>query len=202
MVAELEKFDTDLIRLQEMYDYEERRKLLGKKYQALLDNNNFEDNDLEQKFHWCMKERERKMDNKYTYYFTVGEVDHSMDEYCDDEDNQGIALANSAEWIYMIFSNVPITYDNFEKMIIECKTNIINGDSKVFDYPDDFENYDIEDLIDYEDIIFEMQEKYDLSIGRSRVPLIWGNDCWEDDENYDEDNPPSLWRMILYDYGY
>lgn len=149
-----------------------------------------------------MKERERKMDNKYTYYFAVGEVDHSMDEYWDDEDNWGIALANSAEWIYMIFSNVPITYDNFEKMIIECKTNIINGDSKVFDYPDDFENYDIEDLIDYEDIIFEMQEKYDLSIGRSRVPLIWGNDCWEDDENYDEDNPPSLWRMILYDYGY
>lgn len=47
MVAELEKFDTDLIRLQEMYDYEERRKLIGKKYQALLDNNNFEDNDLE-----------------------------------------------------------------------------------------------------------------------------------------------------------
>ena len=30
MVAELEKFDTDLIRLQEMYDYEERRKLLAK----------------------------------------------------------------------------------------------------------------------------------------------------------------------------
>lgn len=47
MVAELEKFDTDLIRLQEMYDYEERRKLLAKKYQSLLDNNNFEDNDLE-----------------------------------------------------------------------------------------------------------------------------------------------------------
>lgn len=47
MVAELEKFDTDLIRLQEMYDYEERRKLLGKKYQALLDNNNFDSNDLE-----------------------------------------------------------------------------------------------------------------------------------------------------------
>ncbi|WP_199714589.1 antA/AntB antirepressor family protein [Roseburia sp. 1XD42-69] len=41
MVAELEKFDTDLIRLQEMYDYEERRKLLAKKYQSLLDNNNF-----------------------------------------------------------------------------------------------------------------------------------------------------------------
>ena len=41
------------------------------------------------------------MDNKYTYYFTVGEVDHSMDEYCDDEDNWGIALANSAEWIYI-----------------------------------------------------------------------------------------------------
>lgn len=47
MVAELEKFDTDLIRLQEMYDYEERRKLLAKKYQSLLDKNNFENNDLE-----------------------------------------------------------------------------------------------------------------------------------------------------------
>lgn len=142
------------------------------------------------------------MDYKYTYYFALGEVDYSMDEYLDDEDNWGIALANSAEWIYMIFSNIPITYDNFEKMIIECKTNIINGDSEIFDYPDDFENYNIEDLIDYEDIIFEMQEKYNLSICRSRIPLIWGKDCWEDDKNYDENNPPSLWRMILYGYEY
>lgn len=47
MVAELEKFDTDLIRLQEMYDYEERRKLLSKKYQSLLDKNIFEVNGLE-----------------------------------------------------------------------------------------------------------------------------------------------------------
>ena len=31
MVAELEKFDTDLIRLQEMYDYEKRKELLKKK---------------------------------------------------------------------------------------------------------------------------------------------------------------------------
>ena len=142
------------------------------------------------------------MDYKYTYYFALGEVDYSMDEYLDDEDNCGIALANSAEWIYMIFSNIPITYDNFEKMIIECKTNIINGDSEIFDYPDDFENYNIEDLIDYEDIIFEMQEKYNLSICRSRIPLIWGKDCWEDDKNYDENNPHSLWRMILYGYEY
>lgn len=28
------------------------------------------------------------------------------------------------------------------------------------------------------------------------------DDCWEDDENYDEDNPPVLWRMCIYDYGY
>jgi len=47
MVAELEKFDTDLIRLHEMYDYEERRKLLAKKYQSLLDKNDFENNDIE-----------------------------------------------------------------------------------------------------------------------------------------------------------
>ena len=33
--------------MQEIYDYEERRNLLAKKYQSLLDNNNFEDNDLE-----------------------------------------------------------------------------------------------------------------------------------------------------------
>ena len=31
------------------------------------------------------------MDNKYTCYFAVGEVDHSMDEHWDDEDNWGIA---------------------------------------------------------------------------------------------------------------
>lgn len=142
------------------------------------------------------------MDCKYTYYFAVGEVDHSMDEFLDDEDNWGIALANSAEWIYMIFSNIPITYDYFEKMITQCKNNIINGNSKVFEYPDGLEKYDIEDLIDYDDIIFEMQELYELSIGRSRVPLIWGKDCWEDDKNYDEDNPPALWRMLIYDYGY
>lgn len=43
MVAELEKFDTDLIRLQEMYDYEDRHKLLLKKYQTLLESTEFED---------------------------------------------------------------------------------------------------------------------------------------------------------------
>lgn len=139
------------------------------------------------------------MNCKYTYYFAVGKVDDSMDEFGDDEENWGIALVNSAEWIYMIFSNIPITYDNFKKMVSQCKTNIINGNSKVFDYPDDIEKYDVEDLIDYDDIIFEMQELYELSVARSRIPLIWGNDCWEDDNNYDEDNPPALWRILLYD---
>lgn len=84
-------------------------------------------------------------------------------------------------------------------MVSQCKTNIINGNSNVFDYPDDIEKYDVEDLIDYDDIIFEMQELFELSVGRSRIPLIWGNDCWEDDKNYDEDNPPALWRILLYD---
>lgn len=41
------------------------------------------------------------MNCKYTYYFAVGEVDDSMDEFWDDEENWGIALANSAEWIYI-----------------------------------------------------------------------------------------------------
>lgn len=112
------------------------------------------------------------MNCKYTYYFAVGKVDDSMDEFGDDEENWGIALVNSAEWIYMIFSNIPITYDNFKKMVSQCKTNIINGNSKVFDYPDDIEKYDVEDLIDYDDIIFEMQELYELSVARSRIPLI------------------------------
>lgn len=142
------------------------------------------------------------MKKKYTYYFALGEIDDSMDEFWDDEDNWCFALENSAEWIYMIFSNTQITYDKFNKMISACKDNIINGDSEIFDYPDDLENYNIEDLIDYDDIIFEMQEKYNLSIGRSRVPLIWGDDCWEDDKNYDVDNPPSLWRMYIYDYEF
>lgn len=142
------------------------------------------------------------MDNKYTYYFALGNVDDSMNDFWDDEENWGFALANSAEWIFMIFSDNPITYNDFKKMIIECKNNIINGRSEIFDYPDDLKRYDIEDLIDYGDIIFEMQEKYDLSIGRSCAPLIWGSDCWEADRNYDEDNPPSLWRMLLYDRRY
>lgn len=142
------------------------------------------------------------MNKKYTYYFAVGSVDDSMDDLWDDEDNWGFALANSAEWIYMIFSNIPITYDKFNEMISVCKNNIINMSSEVFEYPDNPEDYDIEDLIDYDDIIFEMQTMYDLSIYRSVVPLIWGDDCWEDDENYDEDNQPSLWRMYIYDYEF
>lgn len=142
------------------------------------------------------------MKKKYTYYFVIGSRDDSMDDLWNDEENWGFALANSAEWIYMIFSNTPITYKKFNKIISACKDNIINGDSKVFDYPDDLENYDIEDLIDYDDIIFEMQEKFNLSIGRSCIPLIWRDDCWEHDENYDIDNPPSLWRMHIYDYEF
>lgn len=142
------------------------------------------------------------MDNKYTYYFALGNVFDSVDNLGNDDENWRLALANSAEWIFVIFSDNPITYDDFEKMVIECKNNIINGCSEIFDYPDDLENYDIEDLIDYDDIIFEMQEKYDLSVGRSRIPLIWGSDCWDDDKNYVEDNPPSLWRMLLYDYEF
>jgi len=43
MVAELEKYDTDLLRLQEMYDYESRRKLLAKKYRTLLENDSFDE---------------------------------------------------------------------------------------------------------------------------------------------------------------
>lgn len=139
-------------------------------------------------------------ERKYTYYFALGDPDDSMDDFWDDEDNWGFALANSAEWIYMIFSNKTITYNKFKKMITKCKDKIIKGESILFDYPDDLENYDIESLIDYDDIIFELQDMYDLEIHRSVVPLIWGNDCWEDDNNYDEDNAPSLWRMHIYDY--
>ena len=104
----------------------------------------------------------------YTYYFATGSRDDSMDDLWDDEENWGFALANSAEWIYMIFSNIPITYEKFNEMIINCKNNIINGDSECFDYPDDLENYDIEYSIDYDDIIFEMQ---DLSIKERKEML-------------------------------
>lgn len=120
----------------------------------------------------------------------------------DDEENWGFALANSAEWIYMITCSMPITYEKFNKMITDCKNNIIKGNSQVFDYPDDMEDYAIEYLIDYDDIIYEMQDKYSLSISRSYIPLIWGSDCWEDDENYGKDNPPHLWRMCIYDYQF
>lgn len=146
-------------------------------------------------------ENMKKRKNEYTYYFAIGEVDHDMDDFWNDEENWGIALANSAEWIYVITSNNPITYDDFKNMITNCKKNILNGNSKIFDYPNnDLKKNDIEYLIDYDDIIFEMEDIYGLTISRSYVPLIWGKDCWEYDKNYNEENPPELWRMIIYSY--
>ena len=139
------------------------------------------------------------MDKKYTYYFGLGE-NVSEDLWEDDWDSN---LINSAEWIYVLYTNTPITFSKFEEMILKSKDNIIQGRSQIFEYPSDFETYnneDMLDIIDYDDIIFEIQELYEVSIGRSIVPLIWGDDCWESDENYDEYNPPELWRMEIYYY--
>lgn len=141
------------------------------------------------------------MNKEYTYYFALGEVNDEIDSYWDDEENWGTALAYSAEWIFMLFSNKTITYKNFNVMIDKCKKNIVDGKSKVYEYPDDINSYTKDDLeyldIDYDDIIQEMEELYDVSFGRSFAPLIWGRDVWEYDDNYSEDNPPTLWRMRI-----
>lgn len=136
---------------------------------------------------------------KYTYYFAYGKVDHEYDDYWDDEDNWGIALAYSAESINVIALDKPIDEDDFNEMVTMCVNNIIKGKSNVFDYDgmnlENITQYDIDYY--YDDIIYEMLELFDVEILLGTIPLIWGDDCWDWDENYDKDNPPTLWRMII-----
>ena len=133
---------------------------------------------------------------KYTYYFAFGDVDHEYDEYWDDDNNWGIALANSAERINILESKNRLEFDNFNKMIDTCVKNIISGNSRVFNYDGDI-SIDVFD-IDYEDVIYEMINMYKVKILMSTIPLIWGRDCWEWDKNYSENNPPKLWRVNIY----
>lgn len=136
---------------------------------------------------------------KYTYYFAFGNVDHEYDEYWDDDDNWGIALANSAERINILESKKQLEYADFNKMVKKCVKNIISGNSRVFDY-DGFDDDNIIEIynVEDEDIIYELLDLFKVKILLSTIPLIWGRDCWEWDQNYDEENPPELWRLNIY----
>lgn len=141
---------------------------------------------------------------KYSYYFTVDtgdSMDNYMDEYLDDDDWH-IRSVENATYVYLLYSNTPLSPERFETMVDFCVNNIANKNSKVFNYPDDVDEYSKEDLlfnIDYYDVIDEMQEIYDVDIARTIAPMIWCNCLWETDENYNEENPPELWRMVIKD---
>lgn len=134
-----------------------------------------------------------------TYYFGIGE-EEIVNEFTEDENEYLLSLVNSAEFIFVLATEIKLTRKKFEDMIENSKNNILNGNSKVFDYPDDFdinERFDNIFLIDEDDIIYEMTDIYNVEIMRSEIPLIWGADCWQNDDNYDEYNTPELWRLCI-----
>ena len=141
---------------------------------------------------------------RYSYYFTVDtgdSMDNYMDEYLDDDDWH-IRSVGNATYVYLLYSNTPLSPERFEIMVDFCVNNIANKNSKIFDYPDDVDEYSKEDLlfnIDCYDVIDEMQEIYDVDIARTIAPMIWCNCLWETDDNYNKENPPELWRMVIKD---
>ena len=136
----------------------------------------------------------------HTYYFAVGNYDNDYDDLWDDDENCGIAMTYSAEFIYILQTRNPISYDDFNNIVSNCKNIIKNKQSSIFDYPDNFSKENVDEFIDYDDIIFEMEEQYGVNVSKSYYPIIWGNDVWESDLNYSYENPPDLWRLLIYDY--
>lgn len=140
---------------------------------------------------------------KYSYYFGLGDSydeDLDVDNLYEDDDDWYRKVIESAEWTFVLYSNTELTYIKFNEMIKRCVKNIVDRNSEIFDYPYDVETYsyhDLKSIIDYDDVIFEMQELYDVEIYKSVAPMIWCDDLWENDENYDEDHPPMLWRMRI-----
>lgn len=138
---------------------------------------------------------------KYTYYFIC--EDQEDNDICYDlfDDDAWIdRLINSACITYCLKSDKEISSDEFNDMVCNSIINIFSGKSETYDYPQDFYKYDLWDQIDDDDVLCEMSELYDVEIYSSIVPLIWGDDCWADDKNYDQFNPPELWRLT-FDYG-
>jgi hypothetical protein len=141
------------------------------------------------------------------YYFTIGvSLDCDFMDFDDrpdfgDEDDQYIYdLIDSADYIYLCSSNNVLTSEKLQNMIFNSIENITNRKSKVFDYSEFEEDSEIDEFdVSEEDIMYELQDLYDVETGRSFIPLIWGDDVWENDEDYDIDNPPELWRMYLHD---
>ena len=138
---------------------------------------------------------------KYSYYFGLGTLDFDSEYDFYDGDDWYKSIINSAEWTYILYSDSKITHEFFEEMVEKCIDNIVNKNSTSFDYPEDLNNYsdeDLKDVIDYDDVIFEMQDLYNIEIYRSVAPMIWCDSLWEDDKNYSKDNPPELWRLEIY----
>ena len=139
---------------------------------------------------------------KYSYYFTV-DTDDSMNDYGEeymDDDDWAAREVENAKYIYLLYSNTPLTSERFEEMVDFCVKNIANKNSKVFDYPDDLDEYSKDDLIfniDCDDVVDEMQDIYGVDIACTIAPMIWSNCLWETDENYNDVNPPELWRMVI-----
>jgi len=150
------------------------------------------------------------MKNKKTrknFYFTIGaSLDCDMYDFDDspcfgDEDDQYIYdLIDSADYIYMCSSFEELTQEKLQAMINNTIHNIINRKSNIFDYSEFEDGYEVDEYdISEEDIMLELQELYEVETGRSFVPLIWGDDVWEDEYGYDEENPAELWRIYLHD---
>ena len=144
------------------------------------------------------------MNKKKNYYFTMGVSFDSdtidFDEPCfGDEDDQYIYdLINSADYIYFCSFSNGLTANKLQSMINSAIKNIIGLNSKIFDYSEFDEEYELDKYdVSEEDIMLELQELYDIETGRSYAPLIWGDDVWEDDDSYTLDSPPKLWRMYL-----
>lgn len=137
---------------------------------------------------------------KYTYYFVCGEDDTDITYDVFDDEAWIDELLNSAKIIHCLISDKQITKHDFDDMVRKAIINIFSAKSTIYDYPQDFYKYDLWEQINEDDIFAELCDLYDIHIYSSVVPLIWGDDCWEDDENYDEDNPPELWH-IEFDYG-
>lgn len=140
------------------------------------------------------------------FYFTIEAsiesdvYDSDDNEYWGDEDNQYICnLINSANYIYMCSACVSLTQEKLQTMVSNSILNIIKRKSTIFDYSEYEEDYEIEGYdISEDDIMLELQELYDMETGRSICPLIWGNDVWDGDSSYNEENPAEFWRVYLH----
>lgn len=149
----------------------------------------------------------KNKNERKNFYFTIGtSIDCDMYDFDNspdfgDEDDQYIYdLIDSADYIYMCSSYEELTSEKIQSMVNCAIKNIVNRNSKLFEYGEYDDDYEIDSYdISEEDIMLELQELYDVETGRSFVPLIWGDDVWEDAYGYDDDNPAELWRIYMHE---